>query len=105
MLKTNCLKVIPASSNYQFYPTLKDIRNHMYKAAVKLHFSKLDQANVDIKIQQWKKELPNDKFYFCDYGGRIEEEEKDIENMDGSNEDLLVSCILFAFLCLLVCLV
>lgn len=36
---------IPPSTNRRYNPTLKDIRNHMYKAAVKLRFSKLDQVN------------------------------------------------------------
>ena len=41
---------IPQSTNRRFNPALKDIRNHMYKAAVKHKFSKLDQANLDLKV-------------------------------------------------------
>ena len=74
---------IPLSSNRRFHPTLKDIRNHMYKTVVKLQFSKLDQANIDVKIQQWKQESPDDHFYFRGYGEQIDEkeEETDAENM------------------------
>ena len=42
-----------STSNWRYSPTLKDIRDHMYKASVKLRFAKLDQANLDVKIQDW----------------------------------------------------
>ena len=29
----------------------KDIRNHMYIAAVKLKFSKIDQENLELKVK------------------------------------------------------
>ena len=43
---------IPPSTNRRLNPTLKDVRNHMCKAAVKHKFSKLDQANLDLKVQE-----------------------------------------------------
>ena len=53
---------IPPSTNHRFNPALKDVRSHMYKAAVKHKFSKLDQANLDLKVQECKPEQPNDSF-------------------------------------------
>ena len=53
---------IPPSANRSFNPTLKNVRNQMYKATVKHKFSKLDQANLDLKVQEWKQQRPNDNF-------------------------------------------
>ena len=36
----------------------------MYKVAVKYKFSKLDQTNLDLKVQEWKQQQPNDNFFF-----------------------------------------
>ena len=47
---------VPPSANRRFNPTLKDVRNQMYKATVKHEFSKLDQANLDLKVQEWKEQ-------------------------------------------------
>ena len=55
----------------------KDIRNHMYIAAVKLKFSKIDQENLELKVKEWQKQSPNDNFFFQGYGSiherRLEE--------------------------------
>ena len=66
--------VVPSSTNRRYHPTLKDIRNHMYKAAVKLRFSKLDQANLDMKIQDWQVQSPNNNFFFRGYGVKVNNE-------------------------------
>ena len=51
-----------------FFSRRKDIRNHMYLATIKYRFSKIDQCNLVEKINAWKKEVPQDKFYFRPYG-------------------------------------
>ncbi|KAL9978130.1 hypothetical protein ACROYT_G015617 [Oculina patagonica] len=56
----------------RFYPTNKDIYNHMYLAKVAHRFSTLDQENVDALIVQWKKESPADEFFFRPYCGGSE---------------------------------
>ena len=40
----------------------------MYLATIKYRFSKIDQCNLVEKINAWKKEAPQDKFYFRPYG-------------------------------------
>ena len=70
---------IPPSTNRRFDPTLKDVTNHMYKAAVKHKFSKLDQANLELKVQEWKQQQPNDNFFFRDYGEKPADDEEAID--------------------------
>ena len=48
----------------------------MYKAAVHLRFSKIDQANLDMKILEWKRESPNDDFFFRGYGQKVSDDVK-----------------------------
>ena len=67
---------IPPSANRRFNPTLKDVRNQMYKATVKHKFSKLDQANLDLKVQEWKEQQPNDNFFFRGYGEKLADDEE-----------------------------
>ena len=42
-------------------------------AAVKLTFSKLDLENLELKIQEWQKQFPEDSFDFRGYGSINEE--------------------------------
>ena len=80
---------ISPSANRRYHPTLKDIRNHMYKAAVKHQFSKLDQANLDMKIQAWRFQSPNDDFFFRGYGEKVEND--DIVDLDEAEDEVKVS--------------
>ena len=70
---------IPPSANRRFNPTLKDVRNQMYEATVKHKFSKLDQANLDLKVQEWKEQQPNDNFFFRGYGEKLADDEEVID--------------------------
>ena len=70
---------IPPSANRRFNATLKDVRNHMYKAAVKHKFSKLDQTNLDLKVQEWKQQQSNDNFFFRGYGEKLSHDEEVID--------------------------
>lgn len=65
--------------NRRFNPLPRDIRNHMYRATVKLRLSKIDQENLHMKIEEWKKSAPNDSFHFRSYkdgnvGSEVERE-------------------------------
>ena len=51
----------------------------MYKAAVKQKFSKPDQANLDLKVQQWKQQQPNDNFFFRGSGEKLADDEEAID--------------------------
>ena len=63
---------VPPVENRRFSPLAKDIRNHMHRATTKLRLSKIDQANLFMKINEWKKAAPNDSFYFRSYKGAEE---------------------------------
>ena len=70
---------ISPSPNRRFNPTPKDVSNQMYKVTVKLKFSKLYQANLDLKVQEWKQQQPNDNFFFRGYGEKHADDEEVID--------------------------
>lgn len=98
----------PEATNRRFFPTSMDIRNHMYTATVLCRHSKIDQENLELKIKEWRKESPEDKFLFRPYcevnkwepqeqgncsGGENENGDSDvveIKKEDPSNNLLLV---------------
>ena len=47
-----------------YYPELQDIRNHINKAKRGIQLSVLDQENVALKVEQWKKESPTANYLF-----------------------------------------
>ena len=67
---------IPPSANRRFNPVLKNVRNQMHKVTVKHKFSNLDHANLDLKVQEWKQQRPNDNFFFRSYGEKLADEEE-----------------------------
>ncbi|XP_029923308.1 SUMO-activating enzyme subunit 1 isoform X1 [Myripristis murdjan] len=44
----------PSELDRAFYPKLKDIKNHIYLAKIKLRITKLDQDNFRQKLEDWK---------------------------------------------------
>ena len=60
-------ETVPPPEIRRFFPLDRDIRNHMYRATVKLKLSKIDQENLYMKIDKWKKATPNDSFFFRSY--------------------------------------
>ena len=59
---------LPPATSRRFFPLKRDISNHMYLAAMKLCFSKIDQENIFLKLSDWKKENPADHYFFRPYG-------------------------------------
>ncbi len=49
-LKDKC----PNTTNRSYFPTLENIRNHVYMAKLGLHYSKFDQDNLNAMIKKWK---------------------------------------------------
>ena len=47
----------PCITDRAYFPTLQDINNHVTKAKSALQLSKLDQQNLHLKIQEWKKKI------------------------------------------------
>ena len=54
----------PEKMRRRFFPTNKDMYNHMYKAKVAHRFSALDQKNLDVLVKKWKAESPLDSFLY-----------------------------------------
>ncbi len=54
----------PSKSNRRYYPNNVDIQNHMYRATVKKMLSKIDQENLEKKIEIWQKDSPDDSIFF-----------------------------------------
>ena len=79
---------MPPSANRRFNPTFKDVKNYMYKVAVKHKFSKLDQTNLDLKVQEWKQQESNDNFFF--FWGYEEKRLDDEEVTDMECEEIKV---------------
>ena len=62
-----CPDFKPDLTDRSYYPTSTDIRNHIYKAQRACQLSKLDQENLHLKMEQWKKENPKSLFHFRPY--------------------------------------
>ena len=52
-------------TNIEYFPRTSDLRNRMYWATVKNRISRIDQANVQMKTNEWRKIYQEDSFYFC----------------------------------------
>ena len=53
---------LPSYKNRRFCPRRQDITSHMYITAVKNRLSKMDQGNLQLKMDKSKQESPNDFF-------------------------------------------
>ena len=61
---TLCPDSKPDISDRAYYPTADDIRNHIYRAQKSCQLSHLDQENLRLKVEQWKKDDPEKLFLF-----------------------------------------
>ena len=61
---TLCPDFKPNISDRAYYPTADDIRNHIYRAQKSCQLSHLDQENLRMKIEEWRKENPEKLFLF-----------------------------------------
>ena len=71
-----CPDIKPDLTDRSYYPTSTDVRNHIYKAQHACQLSKLDQENLQLKIEKWKKENPESLFHFRPY------KEEELTKMD-----------------------
>lgn len=60
-------KPLPPRSNRQFFPSKVDLRNAIYESLVKNRWSKVDQENLQKKIEEWQKSSPEDSILFQPY--------------------------------------
>lgn len=63
----------PQDTNRRFFPKTSDLRTHMYRATVKNRMSRIDQANVQMKIREWNKVDNEDSFFFRPHSDQGEE--------------------------------
>lgn len=80
-------KAMPPLANRRFYPTKKDIRNHIYRATIKQRFSNCDQTNVSKMVDKWVQHNPDDKLYFRPYADVDKTCEIDGSTMENVNDD------------------
>ena len=80
---------MPTPTSRQYFPTKKDIYNHMYRAMVKSRFSNCDQTNAEEKVKEWQTQTPNDKFFFRKYSDTCDAKfENDVVSNSSSGKDL-----------------
>lgn len=75
---------LPSFQIRRFYPRRQDIRSYMYIIPPKNHLAKMDQENLQLKIDKWKQELSNDFLYYRSYGAVITDNG---ENGDDKGKD------------------
>jgi hypothetical protein len=54
----------PSKTRRRFYPSNKDIANYMQRTRNSHRHSKIDQENLSVLIDNWRKDYPEDHFYF-----------------------------------------
>ena len=64
LLKVVVIEELFSYLNNAFYPSNKDIKNHIYRAQANLRMSKLDQENLLIKMKEWETKSPSSNFHF-----------------------------------------
>ncbi len=62
-MKSNFMSYVSDISNRRFHPTNKAVADHMYLAGQRLMHSKDDQKNLKTKIDLWKEENPEDRYF------------------------------------------
>ena len=62
----------------------------MYIAAAKNRLAKMDQENLQLKIDKWKQELPNDFFYYRSYGAVITDYGKNGEDKGKDENECVI---------------
>ena len=53
----------PLKNDRSYFPTSRDIKNHIHKALVAGQYSALDVDNLELKMTEWKEAEPNANFY------------------------------------------
>ena len=77
----------PQKTNRRFYPSRGTIRSHVYKSVIKERYSKIDQEDLQKKVEIWKAGSPDDNFEFHPYATYSEEENRPENEDEGNNTD------------------
>ena len=62
-----CSTIKPDFTDRSYYPTTTDVHNHVFLAQRACQLSKLDQENLQLKVDKWKKDSSKSKFFFRPY--------------------------------------
>ena len=84
-----CPEQKPELVDRAYYPTNTDIRNHVYKAQQACQLSKLDQENLQLKIEQWQKQTPQSHFHFRPYKSTLDNDKESLEEESSYTQTLL----------------
>jgi hedgehog interacting protein len=76
----------PDKTSRRFYPTNKDIYNHLYKGKPN-HFSSVDQKNLEELVQKWKTVNPQVFFLYRPHSSKLGEDESVADVDDNSFSD------------------
>ena len=77
-----CRDSPPDPNDRAYHPSNSDIKNHIYRAKSKLQLSKLDQENLRLKINEWRKSSPTTMFFFRPFKKKEAEKiMKEIQNI------------------------
>ena len=86
VVHTLCSDALPSQSDRSYFPTSNDISNHVYLTKKSLELSKLDQENLEKKIEKWKVSDPKSTFYFRPYiEVKVEESDESISLFPSSH--------------------
>ena len=95
IFKENPVK--PSILDNSWYPSRRDIKNHIYKTTWLKKLSQIDQVNLDELVSQWKKDDPSRSFFFrkatkpeeeeAECNEEEEEEEVDTDEDEGDEDD------------------
>ena len=79
---------LPLTTSWRYFPKMSDLRNDMYRASIKLKFSKLDQKNLEEKVKEWRQQCPSDMFFFRGYEEVVDED--NMGSVNGMESDIEV---------------
>lgn len=90
-VKSCVLDVVPQPLDRAYYPTLDDIRNHIYRAKTALQLSKFDQQNLALIIKDWQATQPLTSHYFRPYrhGNSDEQQSHDVSSTSLQKNEFL----------------
>lgn len=80
----------PDPDDRAYHPTIRDLRNHIYKAKKSLELSKLDQQNLKLKIEEWAKSQPESSFHFRPF---VRSEECEVEYLGKPEQEFQQSLL------------
>lgn len=76
-------KNLPPPTDRKFWPSMKDISNHVHMATVQMRGSNVDQENVDVLIESLTQNNPQDQFHFRPHRGEyIEKNDTNLHHCD-----------------------